>query len=367
MIMDSAQRLVKTVVLSTSLVAAAAPAAAFENPTAHTTVIAQGLKFPWSVTALPEGGFLVTERGGSLLFISDKGAKQSVELDLPDLYATAQAGLFEVLLTPDFTQSRELVLSYACGTDAANNTCVVKGTLSAQPPYTVMNLQNIFTALPKKAGAAHFGARMTWLPDDTLLVALGDGFVHREQAQQLDNHLGKIVRIQRNGRTPEDNPFPHSQAAQIFSYGHRNVQGLIYDEQRDAIWQHEHGPKGGDELNKIVAGGNYGWPIATHGIDYTGAKVSPFVELPGVKAPLFTWTPSLAPAGLALYKGDLLVAHLAGKRLQRLQFNGDTWMLANNYLIELGERIRAVYTSPDEQVYVLTDSTEGQLLKVELP
>lgn len=332
-----------------------------------TTVIADKLAFPWSMAALPEGGFVVTLRGGQLIYVAPNGSQQPIELSLPDLYATAQAGLFEVLLAPDFSSTRELVLSYACGNEAANNTCVVKGTLSAQAPYSVFNTQNIFTALPKKAGAAHFGARMTWLADNTLLLALGDGFVHREQAQLLDNHFGKIVRIHRDGSTPNDNPYKHSQASQIFSYGHRNVQGLIYDEQRDVIWQHEHGPKGGDELNKIVAGGNYGWPIATYGIDYTGAKVSPFNQLPGVKAPLYTWTPSLAPAGLALYNGDLLVSHLVGRRLQRFHYSNGSWTLTDEYLSELGQRLRAVYTSPDNQVYVLTDSAEGQLIKVELP
>lgn len=332
-----------------------------------THVIADNLTFPWSVAALPEGGFVVTERAGQLVYVSNTGVKQKVEMQLPDLFATAQAGLFEVLLTPDFTDSRELILSYACGSESANNTCVVKGTLSAQSPYAVINLQNIFTALPKKAGAAHYGARMTWLQDGSLLVALGDGFVHREQAQNLDSHLGKIVRIHRDGTTPEDNPFTHTRAPQIFSYGHRNVQGLLYDEERNAIWQHEHGPKGGDELNRIEAGANYGWPIATHGIDYTGAKVSPFSELPGVKAPLYVWTPSLAPAGLALYQGDLLVAHLAGKRLQRLTLKSGQWVLSAEYLTDLDARIRAVYTSPDQRVFVLTDSPNGKLIEVELP
>lgn len=358
----------KSVVYSVVLLLALlGSASALANSPVKTTIIADNLAFPWSVAALPEGGFLVTERGGQLVFVATDGTKQTVSMSLPDLYATAQAGLFEVLLAPDFEASRELVLSYACGTEAANNTCVVKATLSAQAPYSLLNTQNIFTALPKKAGAAHYGARMTWLGDGTLLVALGDGFVHREQAQRLDNHLGKIVRIARDGSTPADNPYKHSNASQIFSYGHRNVQGLIYDEQRDAIWQHEHGPKGGDELNKIVAGANYGWPIATYGIDYTGAKVSPFDQLPGVKAPLYVWTPSLAPAGLALYNGDLLVAHLVGKRLQRLRYDNATWVLTDEYLSELGQRIRAVYTSPQNNVYVLTDSANGQLIKVELP
>ncbi|RUO60100.1 PQQ-dependent sugar dehydrogenase [Pseudidiomarina marina] len=350
--------------LMMGLVLLIATSAVTQAATLRTEILAEKLNFPWSVAELPEGGFLVTERSGQLVFISESGNKRTVELDLPDLYVAAQAGLFEVLLAPDFMTTRELVLSYSCGTERANNTCVVRGILSPQPPYSLLNTQNIFTALPKKEGAAHYGARMTWLPDATLLIALGDGFVYREQAQKLDNHLGKIVRVTRNGEAPDDNPFNHSQAPEIFSYGHRNVQGLIYDAARDAIWQHEHGPKGGDELNKIVKGGNYGWPIATFGIDYTGAKVSPFRELPGVKPPLYLWTPSLAPAGLALYKGDLLVTHLAGKRLQRLRLVDDQWQLEGEYLQDINARLRAVYVAPSGRILVLTDSAEGQLLEV---
>ncbi|WP_417665980.1 PQQ-dependent sugar dehydrogenase [Pseudidiomarina sp.] len=331
---------------------------------AETRVIAQKLNFPWSVAELPEGGYLVTERGGKLVHVAENGTKQAVTLSIPDLYAEAQAGLFEVLLSPDFLRSRELVISYSCGTKHANNTCVIRGALSLQPPYSVIDTQNIFTALPKKDGAAHYGGRMTWLGDGTLLVGLGDGFVYREQAQLLDSHLGKIVRITRSGATPEDNPYTHTKAPQIFSYGHRNVQGLIYDKDRDAIWQHEHGPRGGDELNRIEKGANYGWPIVTYGIDYTGAKVSPFTDLPGVKTPLYQWTPSLAPAGLALYEGDLLIAHLAGKRLQRLRLIANEWQLEGDYLADLNQRIRAVYVGPSGRVLVLTDSNEGQLLEV---
>lgn len=339
-------------------------ASATENDSYTTRVIAEKLNFPWSLAELPEGGFLVTERGGQLLYLSEKGQRQLISLALPDLFAQAQAGLFEVLLTPDFAQSRELVLSYSCGTAAANNTCVVRAELSESPPYELHKVQNIFTALPKKDGAAHYGARMAWLPDNTLLIALGDAFVHREQAQNLSNHLGKIVRINRNGRVPSDNPFLHSAAPEVFSYGHRNVQGLVYDAQRQAIWQHEHGPKGGDELNRIEKGANYGWPIATHGIDYTGAKVSPFSQLPGVKAPLYQWTPSLAPAGLALFRGDLWVAHLAGKRLQRFQWKEQAWVLQGDYLTEMKQRFRAVYSGSNQRLLVLTDSAEGQLIEL---
>ncbi|MDX1526801.1 MAG: PQQ-dependent sugar dehydrogenase [Pseudidiomarina maritima] len=366
-------RLLQALLVSLSMVLSVAATASQQEPQAPQVqvtpkVLAKGLHYPWSMAELPEGGWLVTERPGNLVYLNPQGQRMHIPLDLPDLYATAQAGLFEVLLTPDFEQSRELVLSYSCGTEQANNTCVVKAKLS--PPnaagYALSALQNIFTALPKKEGAAHFGARMTWLGDGSLLVALGDGFVYREQAQNLQNHLGKIVRILRDGKVPEDNPFTHTQAPEVYSYGHRNVQGLVFDAERNKVWQHEHGPKGGDEINDIVKGGNYGWPMTTFGKDYTGALVSPYNDLPGVKAPLYQWTPSLAPAGLALYQGDLLVSHLAGKRLQRLRLVDGKWHLIAEYLVAQQQRLRAVMVAKDGRVLVLTDSNEGELWSLDL-
>lgn len=334
--------------------------------------IADGLHFPWSVAQLPETGWLVTERSGQLVYVAPDGQKSTVEKQLDGLFVDAQAGLFEVLLSTDFSSSRELFLSYACGTADANATCVSRAQLSAQPPYQLQQIQQIFRATPDKKGSAHYGARMTWWADGTLLLSLGDGFDYREQAQNLNSHLGKVVRINRDGSIPADNPYTHTESPATFSYGHRNVQGLVYDSERQIIWQHEHGPKGGDEINQLEKGRNYGWPMVTYGIDYTGAKVSPFQELPGIDIPLWVWTPSLAPAGLAVYygdkhpewQGDLLVAHLAGKRLQRFSYTNGLLELSEQLLTDLDQRFRTVHVGHDGHVYVLTDSPEGKLIQL---
>ena len=337
-------------------------------------VVAEGLSFPWSLQQLPveQGGWLVTERGGRLLHIADDGSVNTIPLQLPELFATGQSGLFEVTLAPDFESSRELLLSYACGSLSANTTCLARASLSANAPYEATEVKQIFAAQPLRKGAAHYGGRMTWLPDGTLLLTLGDGFDYREQAQNLNNHLGKVVRLQRDGSVAVDNPFPDKAAGYIFSYGHRNSQGIVYDAARDVIWQHEHGPKGGDEINRLQAGKNYGWPIASYGIDYTGAMVTPYQDLPGVIQPMYQWTPSLAPSDMALYKGDLfaqwqgdlLVSHLAGKRVQRLRLNEGTWQVEQTIEVDNKARIRAVEVARDGAVWLATDAAEGKILRL---
>ncbi|WP_417690766.1 PQQ-dependent sugar dehydrogenase [Pseudidiomarina sp.] len=337
-------------------------------------VVAQGLNFPWSLQQLPaeQGGWLVTERSGRLLHIADDGSVNAIPLQLPELFVTGQSGLFEVTLSPDFEDSRELLLSYACGSLSANTTCLARATLSSNAPYEITGVKQIFAAQPLRKGAAHYGGRMTWLPDGTLLLTLGDGFDYREQAQNLNNHLGKVVRLQRDGSAAVDNPFPDKAAGSIFSYGHRNSQGIVYDAARDVIWQHEHGPKGGDEINRLQAGKNYGWPIASYGIDYTGAMVTPYQDLPGVVQPMYQWTPSLAPSDMALYQadlfaqwqGDLLVSHLAGKRLQRLRLDENKWQIEQTIEVDNSARIRAVEVARDGAVWLATDAAEGKILRL---
>lgn len=337
-------------------------------------VVADGLHFPWSLQQLPtaQSGWLVTERNGRLLHIADDGSVNAIPLQLPELMVTGQSGLFEVTLTPDFSNSRELLLSYSCGTLSANTTCLARATLSQNAPYETTDVQQIFAAQPLRKGAAHYGGRIAWLPDETLLLTLGDGFDYREQAQNLTNHLGKVVRLNRDGSPAKDNPFPDKAEGYIFSYGHRNSQGIVYDATRDVIWQHEHGPKGGDEINLLQAGKNYGWPIASFGIDYTGAMVTPYQDLPGVTPPLYQWTPSLAPSDMTLYTGelfpswtgDLLVSHLAGKRLQRLRLRDDKWQVEENIEVDNGVRIRAVEVAHDGTVWIATDAADGKLLRL---
>ncbi len=344
----------------------------YANQPMQVQTVATDLDFPWSLAFLPDGGYLITERTGHLVTLSSEGTLLSRStVALPNLFVAAQGGLLDIKLAADFAQSGRLFLSYSCGNLNANSTCLasaqlVDGELTAIRP--------LFHAKPDRRGAAHYGGRIALLPDQTLLLTLGDGFDYREQAQNKASHLGKIVRLTEDGAVPPDNPFAYEAgvAAEIFTLGHRNVQGIFYDEVSAQIYSHEHGPKGGDELNLITAGNNYGWPVATYGVDYTGARVSPFTEFAGMQAPLHVWTPSIAPAGMTLYRGELFpqwqgnifVSALAGKALHRLALQNDKVVAEEVLLKELDSRIRDVRTGPDGAIYLLTDSAKGQLLRL---
>lgn len=334
-------------------------------------IIADGLDHPWSIAWLPNGRALVTERPGRLRVIDDGELLADPVAGVPDVYATSQGGLFEALPDPDFASNGLVYISFAHGTAEANATRVIRARLE---DMRLVDPQILFTASPFKDTPVHYGGRMTFLADGTLLIGLGDGFDFREQAQKLDNHFGKIVRINTDGSVPDDNPFVDIEDAlpEIYSYGHRNIQGLVYDAPTDTIWQHEHGPRGGDEINLIRPGENYGWPVATYGIDYSGAIVSPFETRPGMVDPLLVWTPSIAPAGMTLYRGamfpewvgDLFVSALTGRHLRRIEVVDGNPEGQRIMLEERGQRLRDVRTGPDGALYVLTDAESGKVLRI---
>jgi glucose/arabinose dehydrogenase len=357
-------------------VGAPEPTLAQEAADYRIDVVAEGLDHPWSLAFLPGGDFLVTERAGELKKVSPDGHQVQVS-GVPDVFASGQAGLFDVLLEPGFDgragddRRRGVFLAYACGTVRENHLCVARGQLVGSE---LMQVREIFRARPGKYGDAHYGGRMAWLADGTLLVTLGDGFDFREEAQKLSSHLGTIVRLNPDGSIPADNPFVQVDGAlpEIFSLGHRNVQGLVYDAGNDRVIAHEHGPRGGDEINLIRAGRNYGWPLATDGRDYTGAMVTPFKRYEGTEQPLWSWTPSIAPSGLTLYdghqfphwRGNLFVGALANKSVHRVVLSEGRVVESERLFSELGERIRDVRQGPDGALYLLTDSADGRLLRV---
>lgn len=334
--------------------------------------VTEGLEHPWSLAFLPDGRMLVTERVGRLRIIEADGSLNPQPVGgVPEAFVAAQAGLMEVLLDPEFASNQQLYLSYAYGTPQANNTRLAKARLV---DGQLQELQVLFSALPAKAGAAHYGGRMAWLPDNSLVLTLGDGFDLREQAQDPSNHIGKIVRLNRDGSIPKDNPLlgQTGAAAEIYSLGHRNVQGIVYDHQLQRLYSHEHGPRGGDELNLIEPGNNYGWPLITFGVDYSGAQISPYTELPGLQQPLLQWTPSVAPSSLTQYRGalfpqwqgDLFAATLAERSVRRIRLQEGKLAGEDVLFEELEERIRDVRGGPDGALYLLTDSAEGRLLRV---
>ena len=325
--------------------------------------IAEGLNFPWSIAFLPDGSMLVTERNGGLRVIRGGTLEADPVAGVPEAYVAGQGGLFDVVLDPAFESNRTLYLSFAHGNGQANATRVISAVFDGE---ALNDLKVIFTATPTKDTPHHYGGRMAFLPDGTLLLTTGEGFNYREQAQLLDNHFGKIIRINTDGSVPEDNPFVGRPDAlpEIWSYGHRNPQGIVVMPDSGDVFVHEHGPRGGDELNLINPGKNYGWPAITYGIDYSGARISPYTELPGMEQPLIHWTPSIAPAGMTEFEGDLLVAALAEKTVRLISIEAGE-VAGQQVLIEdLGERIRDVRRGPDGQIYLLTDSARGELIRI---
>jgi len=338
---------------------------------ARITTFVDGLEFPWSLAFLPDGSMLVTERGGRLRVIRDGRLVPDPVEGVPDVHVARQAGLFDVLLDPGFAQNRTVYLSYAYGTADRNATRVLRAEFDGA---ALVNQAVIFTARPWKKGSNHFGGRMAFLPDGTLLVTTGEGFDFRESAQKLDTHLGKVIRIRGDGSVPADNPFVDSADAlpEIYTWGHRNPQGLVVLPGTGVVFLHEHGPRGGDELNRLAPGRNYGWPVITLGRDYAGATITPYREYPGMEQPLVDWTPSIAPAGMTWYdgalfpewRGDLFVAALKERSIRRIDLENGVVVGQEILFTDLGERLRDVRTGPDGALYLLTDSEDGRILRV---
>ena len=356
-----------------ALVPASAGAQALVKPSApvlKTQVMASGLDHPWSIAFLPGGGVLVTERNGGLRRI--EGGRVTKVSGVPRVFNEGQGGLFDVLPHPDFQQNGLIFLSYAHGTNAANGTRVARAKLVGD---SLLEVTPIYTATPLKRGPVHFGGRMVLLPDRTLLLTTGDGFDFREQAQRLDSPLGKVMRLTLDGKVPAGNPFAAQPTAQgsIWTRGHRNPQGLAFDPVRNLVFEHEHGPKGGDEVNVLKAGANYGWPVATKGLDYSGATISPYRTYKGMEDGLVVWAPSIAPSGMAVYRGamfpewngDLLVGALVDREVRRIRLSPEGKVQGQESLLKgLGARIRDVRVAPDGSVWVTTDDPAGKVLRV---
>src|SRR5882724_2209562 len=339
----------------------------------NVTVVAKGLDHPWSMAFLPDGSMLVTERAGRLRLIKGRSLLPQPIAGVPAVHTGSQAGLFDIVLHPNFAQNNIVYLTYAAGTEAANGAQVARARFDGG---ALRDLQVIFKAMPLKDTDNHYGGRMAFLPDGTFALTIGEGFEYREKAQDLSSDLGKIVRLNENGSVPKDNPFvgQASVRPEIYSWGHRNPQGLIFDSQSGRLYETEHGPRGGDELNIIVAHKNYGWPVITYGMDYSGAYVSPYTQRPGLEQPVIYWTPSLAPSGLAMYrgdkfpawKGDLFVGALAFRHLRRVHLDERGNVINQEELLnDLHWRIRDVRAAPDGYLYVCTDEDDGRVLRLE--
>lgn len=342
-----------------------------EQHSFRVATLADGLDHPWGMAFLPEGGLLITERAGRLNIFQDGEMKQVTGLP-ENIAVRGQGGLLDVVLHPDFAENRWIYLSYAGEAGGEAGTEVARARLDGTALSDVLV---IFSAHPKTPGSAHYGGRLLFDRAGELYIALGDRRNYMQEAQKLTSHLGGVIRVNDDGSVPEDNPFAGRDEAleETFSYGHRNVQGMALHPETGAVWTHEHGPRGGDEVNILQAGANYGWPAITYGIDYSGAIISEKTAAPGMEQPVVYWVPSIAPSGMAFYQGDLFpewqgdifVGALAGRHLRRLELDGDTVTGQEELLGDLGARIRDVETGPDGYLYLLTDATDGRLIRLE--
>lgn len=337
-------------------------------------VVAQGLQNPWAIAFLPDGQFLVTERPGRMRVVAADGSLGTPLQGLPAIAAGGQGGLLDVVLDSDFARNRTLYFCYSePATNGTNGTALAKAQLSADQTQ-LEALQVIFSQRPKKASQLHFGCRIVERPDGTLLLTLGERSHFKEEAQNLQSHLGKIVRIHKDGSTPKDNPLVGRTDVlpEIWSYGHRSPQGAALAPD-GTFWMNEHGPQGGDEINRPEPGKNYGWPVITHGENYGGGKIGEGItHKEGMEQPVHHWTPSIAVSGMAFitsdrypgWQGDMVVGALKAQRLERIRLKGNQVSSVEPLLANLGQRVRDVRQGPDGWLYVLTDRSNGQLLRL---
>lgn len=359
-----------------------APDGVPEATDARVAPLVSGLANPWSVAVLPDGALLVTERPGRLRRIVDGRLDPTPIAGVPPVLAQGQGGLLDIAPSQNFASDRTLFLSFAEGSGSANRTVIVRARLDGA---RLADVTPVFRASPDKASGAHFGSRLLFLPDGTLLASIGDGGnppsrvdgrLSREHAQLLGSALGKVIRVNADGSIPADNPWRGNAEAlpALFSVGHRNIQGLAWDSTRNAIWATEHGSNGGDELNRVTRGANHGWPSVTHSVEYgTGAAISPDRSRPGLADPVLVWQRTVAPSGLAVHsgrgapawRGMIFAGGLRSGDIRRMAIGPDG-AVAAQHRIPIGARVRDVREAPDGSLLVLTDAADGSLLRVTL-
>ncbi len=364
--------------LFAALFCAIAPGASAQASGVRTEVVAKGLEHPWGMSFIDSKQILVTERPGRMRLVLANGELSAPIAGLPEIDAGGQGGLLDVLADSGFQKNRTLYFCYAEPGSGGNSTALASARLSSDAKR-LEQVKVLFSQKPKYRSSAHFGCRIVENKDGSLFLTLGDRFSRMKDAQTLDTHHGKIVRINKDGSVPADNPFAGAKSStqkalpEIWSYGHRNAQGATLDLD-GKLWMHEHGPQGGDEINRVQAGKNYGWPVITYGENYGGGKIGEgLTEKAGMEQPVHYWTPSIAPSGMTFlrsdrygkdWQGDLFVGSLKFRYLVRLKLNNGKVIKEEQLLQNLEQRIRDVREGPDGLLYVLTDENKGQLIRV---
>jgi aldose sugar dehydrogenase len=335
--------------------------------------VASGLANPWALAFLPDGRMLVTERPGRMRVVTSEGQVSPPLKGVPEVWASGQGGLLDVVTDKTYAQNKTIYFCYAERSGSGGRTAVARAKLN-DGGGRLDDVKVIFRQEGPLSSGNHYGCRIAQAGDGNLFVTLGDHFGPRDEAQNLGNHLGKLIRITPDGAAPPDNPFVGRDGAkpEIWSYGHRNQQGLAIDPASGDLWEAEHGPRGGDEVNIVGKGKNYGWPVIGYGVDYSGAKIHNSAAKDGMEQPLKYWVPSISPSGLTFYtgklfpkwSGSLFTGALSGKMLVRLQLNGHAVTSEERLLPNLNERIRDVRQGPDGALWLLTDSSAGRILRV---
>jgi glucose/arabinose dehydrogenase len=335
---------------------------------------AGGLVHPWALAFLPDGRMLVTERPGRMRVVGAKGELSPPLRGVPEVWATGQGGLLDVVTDQAFAQNSTVYFCFAERAGNGGRTAVARGKFVDGETPGLDDVNIIFRQDGPLSTGNHYGCRIAQDPEGNLFVTLGEHFVYRDDAQNLSNHLGKLIRIAPDGAVPKDNPFVGKGNAkpEIWSYGHRNEQGLAFNPTSGELWEIEHGPRGGDEVNIIGAGKNYGWPVIGFGIDYNGARIHEATAKDGMEQPIKYWVPSIAPSGMTFYSaklfpnwsGSLFTGALAGRMLVRLSLDGDKVTGEERLLQNLNERIRDVRQGPDGALWLLTDNAVGRILRV---
>jgi aldose sugar dehydrogenase len=380
--MRSARPAIVAAVLAMTAVTASGPAFAVdetyttEKAKIRVTTLAAGLKNPWGLAELPDGGFLVTEKSGNLRFVTSGGKLSEPMKGVPKVDSRGQGGLLDVALDPQFQRNRLIYISYSEPGETGNSTAVARGVLGADGG-TLSDLKVIFSQKPKVGSTRHFGSRLVFDREGHLFIGLGERSEEqfRNQAQKLDSHLGKVIRIRPDGSVPEDNPFVNRTGAlpEIWSYGHRNIQGAALNPETGMLWINEHGPRGGDEINIPEAGRNYGWPVVSYGVNYDGTPVGTGKQkAEGMEDPIYYWTPVIGSSGMTFYtgsaipgwKGSLFNGGLVTKNIVRLELDGTRVVHEERMLDDLGQRIRTVIQGQDGALYLLTDESSGEILRV---
>jgi aldose sugar dehydrogenase len=346
-------------------------AESYQSGSISVVTIAEGLEQPWGLAFLPDGRMLVTEKEGRLRLAGPDGVLSEPLAGVPEVYDGGQGGLLDVALDPDFAANQLVYLSFSEPGGEGAGTAVARGKLGAD---RLEDVEVIWRQQPKLDSGQHFGSRLVFLKDGTLIVTLGDRNT-REYIPDMKAQIGKLVRINRDGSTPEDNPFVGNAdySPDIYSLGHRNVQGATLHPETGELWIVEHGARGGDEINIPQPGKNYGWPVISYGREYTGGKIGEGTSKPGLEQPVYYWDPSIAPSGMTFYtgdkfpawKGNLFVGALRFQLLARLEVDGNRVVKEERLLEDMGDRIRDVRQGPDGYLYLLTDEDDGRILRLE--